>query len=340
MNQPIRIFALFLLVFVISACSQQPIVTEAHIQGQTMGTSYNVKFVNTLDADVPSLKSQIDTRLEGINTLMSTYDPNSELSRLNNSNGSQPFKVSAETEHVLLEAVRLHELSEGYLDVTVGPLVNMWGFGPDKRPVTIPSDTEISAVRDFVGIEHISIENGLVTKSHKNTYIDLSTIAKGYGVDAIAELVEKQGIENYLVEIGGEMRVKGNKASGTAWKIAIEKPVSKERAIQRIVSIGDNAIATSGDYRNYYEENGVRYSHLIDPITGAPITHNLVAVTVIHPSSMTADGVATALNVMGKDKAIHIAEKYNLAVLLITRENGEFKEYTSPRFSDLVTVIK
>ena len=206
------------------------------------------------------------------------------------------------------------------------------------RPETIPSEEDVAAVREYVGLDKLQVQGNALVKGHPQLYVDLSTIAKGYGVDVVADLLEENGIHNYLVEIGGEMRVKGEKGDGSPWLIAIEKPVSNQRAVQKVVSIGENAIATSGDYRNYYEQDGTRYSHLIDPRTGKPIQHNTVAVTVVHKSSMTADGLATAFNVMGWEDAIEVAEANDIAVFIIRRKDKDFEEYTSPAFEELVTV--
>ena len=164
-------------------------------------------------------------------------------------------------------------------------------------------------------------------------YVDLSTIAKGYGVDRVALLLEQLEIQNYLIEIGGEMRMKGSKPGSEPWRIAIEKPISTERSVQRVIELGDAAVATSGDYRNYYEQDGVRFSHIIDPHTGKPIQHNLVSVTVITDTCMDADAYATALTVMGPQRALEFAEQKQLAVLLITREADGFKEHSSSAFA-------
>lgn len=303
-----------------------------------MGTTYNVKFVSVDAVDKLELTQQIEQSLIDINLLMSTYIQDSELSRFNQWNSIKPFPMSASTLKVLNEAKRLSDMSEGMLDVTVGPLVNLWGFGPQSQPLKIPTEALINMTRKLVGIDKLTVGPSWASKDEPALYVDLSTIAKGYAVDQLAELLGTHEITNYLVEIGGEMRLSGVKASGTPWKIAIEKPETEQRAVQKIISIGKNAVATSGDYRNYYESNGVRYSHLINPNTGYPISHNLVSVTVVHPSSMTADGLATALNVMGKEKALALAETFNIAVLLITKEKDSFTEYTSTKFEQLVTV--
>lgn len=325
----------FSVLFLVS-CSQPP--AEVHLSGPTMGTTYNVKYAPTELITPTELQAEINQELININQLMSTYIQDSELSRFNQWNSTEPFPLSAQTIYVMREAKRLGDLSDGILDVTVGPLVNLWGFGPKARPDKIPSAAEVMAARQRVGLQRLEIRENSARKTHPNLYVDLSTIAKGYGVDQVAEILEKHNIHNYLVEVGGEMRLSGSKTTGQPWRVAVEKPLTKERAVERIISVGDNAIATSGDYRNYYEDAGVRYSHLINPNTGAPINHNLVSVTVVAPSSMTADGLATALNVMGKEKALLLSEKYDLAVLLITKEKEGFKEYTSSMFDKLVTI--
>jgi thiamine biosynthesis lipoprotein len=330
-----------LLIVVIStmliACSP-PKNRETHITGPTMGTTYNVKFVPVDGVDKETLKQQIEQSLIDINLLMSTYIEDSELSRFNQWSSVEPFPMSAQTLKVLNEAKRLGNMSAGSLDVTIGPLVNLWGFGPQSRPVKIPSDELINMTRQQIGLKKLTVGPSWASKTEPTLYVDLSTIAKGYAVDQLAELLATHKIKNYLVEIGGEMRLSGIKASGKPWMIAIEKPETDQRSAQKIITIGTNAVATSGDYRNYYETAGIRYSHLINPSTGYPISHNLVSVTVIHPSSMTADGLATALNVMGKEKALALAETFNLAVLLITKEKDGFTEYTSAKFEQLVTV--
>nr|WP_240485144.1 FAD:protein FMN transferase [Aestuariibacter salexigens] len=324
--------------FVLVGCVPQP-AGELHLTGRTMGTTYNVKVNPAGTIDPQALQAEIDALLVHINDLMSTYQADSELSRFNQHQSSDPFPLSAQTLDVMREAIRLGELSEGALDVTIGPLVNLWGFGPQGRPKRVPTAVEIDNAMARTGLHALELGPESAVKHIPSLYVDLSTIAKGYAVDEIAELLESRGENNYLVEIGGEMRLSGIKTNGDDWRIAIEKPVTNERAIQRVVTVGNNAIATSGDYRNYYEEDGVRYSHLIDPQSGQPIQHNLVAVTVVHPSSMTADGLATAFIVMGKEKAMQIAQQNNLAILLITRENDDFKEYTSDAFTRTVNVL-
>lgn len=329
---------ILLTVVVLAACAPQP-EQDIHLQGQTMGTTYNVKFPPHENLDTDALHAEIDELLVTVNKLMSTYDPESELSRFNQHESNQPFTISPQTQLVIAEALRLGELTQGALDVTIGPVVNLWGFGPQMRPEQVPSVEAIESARETTGLDKLRLADNAVIKYHPDLYVDLSTIAKGYGVDAVAELLQAKGLNDYLVEIGGEMRVSGQKISGQTWRIAIEKPVSQQRALQKVILIGNNGIATSGDYRNYYEQDGVRYSHLIDPSTGYPIQHNLVSVTVVHPSAMTADGLATALAVMGAKKAKALAELNDWAVILITKEQDAFIEWTSSGFDQRVTVV-
>ncbi|WP_077338001.1 FAD:protein FMN transferase [Pseudocolwellia agarivorans] len=307
---------------------------EVLLQGRTMGTTYNIKVIVENDSiDTQLLQKDIDSALVNVNQEMSTYIPDSELSRFNQLRSSEPVTLSKGLARVIEEAIRLGKLSNGKLDVTVGPLVNLWGFGPEYRLEKVPSDELLEQTKSKVGIENIELVDGRLSKKIDELYIDLSTIAKGYGVDLIAELVESRGIHNYLVEIGGEMRLKGFKDTGELWHIAIEKPVTTERAVQQVVVPKNNAVATSGDYRNYFESNGQRFSHIIDPATGKPINHKLVSVTVIHPSSMTADGLSTALMVMGEKEALAFAEENEIAAYFISKSENGFVEQSTVKFA-------
>ncbi|XQW84147.1 FAD:protein FMN transferase [Thalassotalea piscium] len=325
-----------LLIFTqLSGCfpSNDNAKSEVLLQGKTMGTTYHIKVIvdhNSINPE--ALQQQIDNELLQINQEMSTYIPDSELSLFNSSTSIEPIELSPGLARVIKEAIRIGKMSEGKLDVTVGPLVNLWGFGPEYHPDTIPSDDALAKARKRIGLNNLTLSGNMLAKSKPDLYVDLSTIAKGYGVDKVAELIEKNGIFNYLVEIGGEMRVKGFKHTGELWHIAIEKPINEERAVQQIIVPKDNAVATSGDYRNYYEVDGQRFSHIIDPDTGKPINHKLVSVTVIHPSSMTADGLSTAMMVMGEEKALSFAKEHDLAVYIIAKTDNGFVEESTKQF--------
>ncbi|GLS89269.1 thiamin biosynthesis lipoprotein ApbE [Psychromonas marina] len=300
-----------------------------------MGTYYRVTMVldPALQKDVDhtdtQLQTEIDKKLELVNDQMSTYRPDSELSRFNKAQAS--LTVSPETAYVVQASLTLFEQSQGAFDVTVGPLVNLWGFGPDKKPTKVPSTEVIQSRQKFVGSQYLSIRGNTLYKTIPELYVDLSSIAKGYGVDVVAEYLQEIGINNYLVDIGGELRAKGKKPGNKQWTLAIERP-SAGQNVQRLIQVGDNSIATSGDYRNYYEYDGIRYSHTIDPKTGKPINHKLVSVTVIHESSMMADALATAITVLGPEDGFVFAEKNNLAVFLIVKQGDEFVEHVSAEF--------
>lgn len=313
--------------------------TEVLLQGMTMGTvSYNVKYIVNDSATEAAIleKEQIHQGVEAIltkiNQDMSNWIDNSELSTFNKSTSLEPMKISSGLARVIQESIRLGQLSEGKLDVTIGPLINLWGFGPEARPEKVPSEQDIANTRKRIGLHHLSLEGDLLVKAIPNLYVDLSTIAKGYAVDLIAEYFENLDIHNFLVEVGGELRVKGFKHTGELWHVAIEKPVAEERSVHQIIIPKDNAVATSGDYRKYFESNGQRFSHIIDPDTGKPINHKLVSVTVIHPSSMTADGLSTAMMLMGEEKAFAFAEKNDLAAYMITKTENGFVEQSTLKF--------
>lgn len=330
------------LFIVLSACSDNNEVNKPHevlFQGLTMGTvAYNVKVIVKPDSLVGSKFDQQKTHAD-INAIlkqllqdMSNWEPNSDLSRFNRSSLLTPVEISEGLRRVMAESIRLGKLSEGKLDVTMGPLINLWGFGPDYRPEKVPTDDEIKAAQARVGYKYLTLNGNKISKAIPDLYIDLSTIAKGYAVDLIAEYFESKGFHNYLVEIGGEMRIKGFKHTGELWHVAIEKPLSEQRAVHQVIIPKDNALATSGDYRKYFESNGQRFSHIIDPQSGRPINHKLVSVTVIHPSSMTADGLSTAMMLMGEEKALAFAEKNKLAAYLIIKTEHGFIEQSTVKF--------
>lgn len=328
--------ALIGLAFFISSCSK-PEPKLLTLQGQTMGTYYEIKYVADKNISLSSdqIQAEIDKRLEDVNNQMSTYRPDSELSRFNQ---AEKFLVISEPLKFVIQAsLAIFEDSQGAFDITVGPLVNLWGFGPDKRPIKVPSEQLIAAKKKSVGSHYLTLKNNLLSKAKADLYVDLSSIAKGYGVDQVALYLQSIGVNNYLVDIGGELRVQGVKPTDESWTLAIERP-SAGQNVQRLIQIGDNAIATSGDYRNYYEFDGIRYSHTINPKTGKPINHKLVSVTVIHTSCMLADGLATAITVLGPDAGFDFAEKKKLAVFLIVKKGDDFVEYYTSEFTPYLLV--
>jgi len=330
------------LFIVLSACSDNNDTNKPHevlFQGMTMGTvAYNIKVIVKPDSlsgskfDQQKTHTDIAAILKQLLQDMSNWEPNSELSIFNKSKSLVPVEISEGLRRVLAESIRLGNLSGGKLDVTIGPLINLWGFGPDYRPEKVPSDSDLKIAQARTGLKYLTLNGHELSKAIPDLYIDLSTIAKGYAVDLIAEYLESKGLNNYLVEIGGEMRIKGFKHTGELWHVAIEKPLSEERAVHQIIIPKDNALATSGDYRKYFESNGQRFSHIIDPQSGRPINHKLVSVTVIHPSSMTADGLSTAMMLMGEEKALAFAEENELAAYMIIKTDHGFIEQSTVKF--------
>jgi thiamine biosynthesis lipoprotein len=322
------------LAFFLSSCSK-PDKQLLQFEGQTMGTYYHIKYVLSPEQlkDKTLLTEQlqliVDQQLELVNDQMSTYRPHSELSLFNQSHDSA--EVSDATIKVVKQALTIYKQSDGAFDVTVGPLVNLWGFGPDKKPNKVPSDELIEQTKQNVGSQYLSIEGNRLIKSKADLYVDLSAIAKGYGVDVIADLLADEGVNDYLVDIGGELRVSGSKPQQISWTVAIERP-GLGQDVQRVLHLGNNAIATSGDYRNYFEFDGIRYSHTIDPSTGKPISHKLASVTVIDKSSMVADGLATAITVLGPEKGLKLAMDLKLPVFLLIKEGDGFIESFTPEF--------
>lgn len=303
--------------------------------GQVMGTTYTVKIARLPPGiDETALAGQIQATLDAVDRRMSTYKPDSELSLLNANRDTAWIDVSPELLEVLRISAETSVLSDGAFDVTVGPLVNLWNFGPEVHPDRVPSQNEIAQARERVGYHLLELraDPPAVRKQRGDLYVDLSAVAKGYAVDRVADRLEALGIENYLVEVGGELRVRGSSPKGRPWQVAVEKPVAATRTVQRVLPVSGGAVATSGDYRNFFEIEGRRYSHEIDPKTGWPVQHPLVSATVLHESCAHADALATAMMVLGPERAMEIATQQNLAVLLIVRNGDTFVERASPEF--------
>ncbi len=324
----LRVIFIFISLLLINACSEQP--NYIHLQGYTMGTTYNIK-ANDLGT-AKALQIKVDERLAQINQLMSTYIADSELSKFNQNQSTNCLPLSKDTLEVIEAAVSISKSTQGKFDVTLAPLIEMWGFDKKDTNNAIPSNEQINAQLKQIGYAQINIKDGCVAKGTPDLSINLSAIAKGYGVDEVAEVVESFGHTHYLVEIGGEIVVKGVNDKGKPWSLAIESASTKEHSIQRIISLNNMSIATSGDYRNYFEKDGKRYSHTIDPTTGYPITHNLASVTVLHPNNMQADAIATAMMVMGAEDSMAYAEKHNIPVFMLVKEGEQFVEHSSSAF--------
>src|SRR5476649_2900678 len=325
-------------VSLLSACDGASSVEDSAlvIEGNTMGTFYRVSIAGVDKNREAALRGQIEAQLKEDDHQLSTYKDDSVLSRFNQYQGSVPQPISAGMADAVITSLRVGLKTGGAMDITVGPLVNLWGFGPQKQPIHTPTDAQIAAARQEVGLHHLKViqqEDGqYLQKDLPNMYVDLSTVGEGYATDHLARLIEANGISNYLVSVGGAVVSRGDNAKGKPWQVAIQKPTDKETAVQAIVDLQGMGISTSGSYGNYYELDGKRLSHIIDPATGHPITHKLVSATVIAPTALEADGWDTGLMVLGTQKAMALAEKEHLAVYLITKKDHGFEVHMTPQF--------
>lgn len=321
-------------LLILSAC--QPAPTETEISGEIQGTTYHIKVVLAeLPVQTEELRRDIVRAFEAVDEKLSNYRDDSEISQINANKTSAWLPVSREILDLINIAQEVSKRSEGCYDLTVKPLFDLWGFFRHQNRV--PTDAEIAEVVRHVGMSQIDVDaaGSRLRKRDPEVRIDLSSIAQGYTVGAIAALLENRGIQNYLAEIGGELKVKGSKANGRAWRIAIEKPTPFQREVQRVLELhqrNGTAVMTSGTYRNFFEQDGKVYSHILNPKTGRPVTHNLLSVTVLHDDPTLADAWGTALLCVGETEAAKIAEQEKLKVLLIYRNGNELKEFMSTEF--------
>ncbi len=301
-----------------------------------MGTTWTVQLPETLpDRDLEDIRLRIVAILDGVNRLMSTYLEDSQVSRFNRVDVTQWFPVHTDVMVVLREAQRVNQITTGAFDITVQPLMDLWGFGRHKRTTEPPSEQTLRKVRESVGFDKLQLrgEPPAIRKTIPELTIDLSAIAKGYAVDKVADFLESLGALHYLVEIGGEIRAKGRNAQNQPWRIGVERPTPGVREAHRVFAVGETGVATSGDYRNFIDLGERRYAHIIDPATGYPVPLSESAVTVIHPQTMTADALATALMVMGPQQGLRFADEHGLAVLFVSRDKGAYRERASAAFT-------
>lgn len=307
-----------------------------------MGGTFSVKIVTPKDElETPGLDDvdrALRSTLDRIEGLMSTWDQDSELSRFNRSTSLEPFAVSPETFEVFKWSIEVGGLTGGALDVTIGPLVDAWGFGPGGHRNTLPTDEEIARLRKAIGPGRIELNaaNQTVRKTRPEVRCDLSSVVPGYAADRLWTALGDRRFTDFLVDVGGEVRTRGRNQAGAPWQIAVERPVLHGDAIQRLVPISDLAITTAGDYRKYREVDGQRIAHILDPRTGRPLTHRLASVTVIDALAVRADAFDTALMVLGPDEGMALATKLNLAALFIERTGDGFTERATARFDEIV----
>jgi len=327
------VMSVCLTAFSLTGCSVSEPVEVQTLFGYAMGTSYSVKLVSTL-SESRSLQMGVEGVLADINGRMSTYLPRSDLSIFSAAAVNSPVSVDGKTIHVVERALQIAALSDGYFDPTIAPLVDLWGFGPTARQSVVPNLVELETLQAQVGYGALVVDTEAETLSKTAPRaLDLSAIAKGYAVDLVADYLVEQGFSNYLVEVGGEMRFSGTKPDQVAWRIAIENPDSTSRSVFRILEMSSGAVATSGDYRNFFELDGIRYSHTINPKTGYPVAHDLASVTVVMALCIDADAYATAFMAMGREQTLKLAEAQNLAVLLIYKDGVSFRSIQSSQFT-------
>ncbi len=333
-RQLILVVALLALA---SACDRSPSLVR--LAGGSMGTSWSVQLVARDDLDTAAL---VQATLDEVENSMSTWIDDSEISRFNRAAAGDWFPVSAAFCEVVELALEVSSATNGALDVTVGPLVDAWGFGAGSGEPAVPDPALLDELRATTGYDKLEADcsQPALRKSLDALQIDLSAVAKGYGVDRVADALDRAGFTNYLVEVGGEMRIRGTKPGDQPWRVGVEAPDRDARRIFDALTIANTGLASSGDYRNYFEAEGRYFSHTLDPRSGAPVDHGTAAVTVLLPRSARADAWATALLVMGRDDGLALAERENIAALFLTRTENGTESTVSSRFAGLTGYVE
>ena len=322
--------AILIIGTIIILKKQAPFRTD---EGFVFGTVYKITYQSE-----DNLKEEIETELKKVDNSLSPFNPNSVITRVNH---NEKTEVDSFFVHVFHLAKKISDETHGAFDITVAPLVNAWGFGFKKS--TGVDSLIVDSLRQMIGYQKIDLQNHRITKKDPRIMLDCSAIAKGFGVDAVARLLERKGIKNYMVDIGGEVVVKGKNPSKGLWRIGINKPIDDSLAVnqdlQTILEITDLGLATSGNYRNYYYKDGKKYAHTIDPRTGYPVQHNILSSTVIAKDCMTADALATAFMVMGLEEAEAFCKADTTidAYFIYSGENGEFKTYYTEGMKKYIT---
>lgn len=324
----------------LAAC--KPDANILKISGYTMGTTYNVVAIDkNRRVDDAEARAKIDAALLNVNQQMSNWDNTSEISRFNAQTTTDSVALSPELARLMHAAEQVHKASEGRFDTTMGPLIELWGFGKDGAK-SVPTDAQIAQALARSGhADTLIVGETTMQKTQPHTQVYLAAIAKGYGADQVGLALESLGLTDYMVEIGGDLYAKGTNAEGVPWQIGIEKPAALSGGLIDVVGVSGMGMASSGDYRNYFEQDGKRFSHIIDPVTGRPITHRTASATVLAENGMLADAWATAMLTLGREKGLMIAEAQNLAVLFIERDTSSpdlvFKPTASSRFTALTS---
>jgi thiamine biosynthesis lipoprotein len=339
----VRLVGSLLMSSAAASLRAEPLV----ISGPTMGTTYRVQLVDGVEHDVDKseapLRAAIDATLADVDRRLSTYRNDSEISRFNRAPAGDWFAVSPATAELVAKSLEMSRQTGGALDVTVGPLVRLWHFGPAAiadanvaAGVTPPTEAEILAARKLIGHEKLAVRSNPpgLRKQMAGLEVDLSAVGEGDAIDRLAAMLTRRGQQNFLIELGGEVRASGERADGRPWRVAVERPTADRPSMEVALPLINAALATSGDYRRYFEYNGRRYSHIIDPATGRPIDHTLASVTVVANDSLTADAWDTAILVLGPQRGYECAVTHGIAALLISRDGDRFVAQETPAWHE------
>lgn len=324
-----------LSALLLAACDRDSRLPQYELTGSALGTTFSVLLVAPREGLLKDeLQSRILETLGAVDRLASTWREDSELSLFNENPSNDWIETSTELCTAIERALEISQLTNGAFDITVGPLVNLWGFGPDGEIDKPPADDALRAAMGRVGYQHLQTrcEVPALRKQQGDLWIDLSGWAKGHAVDRLAALLDRNELKDYLVEIGGEVRVRGHNAQQLKWAVAIESPSTTKRVPHAVLRVTNTGVATSGDYRNYFDYDGEHYSHTIDPRTGRPIDHALAAVTVVNESTAYADAMATALLVLGPLEGPKRAEELGIAAYFLVRNTTGFREISTTSF--------
>lgn len=331
-----------LLLSAVAGCGSTP--RTLTLRGEAMGTQFSIVAAHVPGRiDEAALRAAIDDTLTRIDTHLSNWNPDSEISRFNASRGAAAMVMSTELADVMAVAREVHAASGGYFDVTLGPLIDAWGFGSAAAVVRdVPADAEIARAAALVGQNRMlsfADDPPVMAKRRPEVIVSLAALAKGYGIDALAASLRRLGIDDFMVEIGGDLYASGRHPSGRPWRIGVERPGDPRRSVLMPLTVSGAGVATSGDYRQYFERDGVRYSHILDPTTGRPITHDTASVTVLAPTAVAADAWATALMAMGAADGLALAERLSLAALFVQRDAAAPGGFSSSASTALETSL-
>lgn len=333
-----RSFLAFLLGLALTACNRSHPIEK--FGGDAQGTTYHISYWLPEHSDSLALKQEVNAEFQRLDKILSNYRPDSDIEQLNKTVSTEPQAVNSEIISLIEIARQVSVASDGCYDLSIKPLFDLWGFKDEK--LTIPDQATIDATLKEVGFANIEvIDSTHLKKRVADLRIDLSSIAQGYSVAKIAHLLETKGIENYLVEIGGELQTKGSKPDGESWRVALEKPLPEQRTMHKIISIMQKeplTVMTSGTYRHFFDANGQRYSHILDARTGKPVQHHTVSVTVLHTNPTEADAWSTALLCLGKEAGLAAAERAGIAALFIEQQGEAFNEFSSPALTALKSI--